>query len=176
MDGFSLSTPNIRASGDGSFAIAGGGGLLVDVEIDSKQALERILAVLRIVSQLPQTAPDGRYSYRGSLDWGPEQIASATLSGDFSIEEFALGGQRWDHLALQGVLSPDRIDVIEGRMADGSGELRFSGRLPLHEHGALDVAILATGIDARKLARASGVALPIEGLLAMEASAGRHAV
>ena len=170
VDGFSLSTPNIRASGDGSFAIAGEGGLLVDVEIDSKQALERILAVLRIVSQLPQTAPDGRYSYRGSLDWGPEQIASATLSGDFSIEEFALGGQRWDHLALQGVLSPDRIDVIEGRMADGSGELRFSGRLPLHEHGALDVAILATGIDARKLARASGVALPIEGLLAMEAS------
>ena len=170
VDGFSISTPNIRASGDGSFAVAGGGELLVDVEIDSKQALERVLAVLRIVSQLPPTAPDGRYSYQGSLDWGPEQIASATLSGDFAIDEFALGGQRWDHLALQGVLYADRIDVMEGRMVDGSGDLRFSGSLPLHEHGALDVAILATGIDARKLALASGFALPIEGLLSMEAS------
>lgn len=170
VDGFSISTPNIRASGDGSFAVASGGELLVDVEIDSKQALERILAVLRIVSQLPPTAPDGRYSYQGSLDWGPEQIASATLSGDFAIHEFALGGQRWDHLTLQGVLHSDRIDVMEGRMVDGSGDLRFSGSLPLHEHGALDVAILATGIDARKLALASGFAIPIEGLLAMEAS------
>ena len=170
VDGFSLATPNSRASGNGSFTVAGGGGLLVDVEIDSKQALERILAALRIVSPLPPTAPDGRYSYHGSLDWGPEQIASATLSGDFSIEEFTLGGQRWDHLALQGVLSADRIDVMEGRIVDGSGDLRFSGRLPLHEHGALDVALSATGIDARKLALASGFALPIEGLLAMEAS------
>ncbi|MDE0108825.1 MAG: translocation/assembly module TamB domain-containing protein [Bryobacterales bacterium] len=170
VDGFSLATPNIRASGSGGFAVAGGGELLVEVEIDSKQALERILAVLRIVSQLPPTAPDGRYSYRGSLDWGPEQIASATLSGDFSIEEFTLGGQRWDHLALQGVLFPDRIDVMEGRMVDGAGDLRFSGSLPLQEHGALDLAISATAIDARKLALASGFALPIEGLLAMEAS------
>lgn len=170
VDGFSLATPNMRASGNGSFAVAGGGGLLVEVEIDSKQALERVLASLRIVSPLPATAPDGRYSYQGSLDWGPGQIASATLSGDFAIEDFTLGGQRWDHLALQGVLSADRIDVMEGRIVDGSGELRFSGSLPLHEQGALDVAMSATGIDSRKLALAIGFALPIEGLLAMEAS------
>lgn len=170
VNGFSLATPNIRASGNGSFAAAGGGELSVDVEIDSKQALERILAALRIVSQLPPTAPDGRYAYQGSLNWGPEPIASATLSGDFSIEDLKLGGQRWDHLALQGVLSPDRIDVTEGRMVDGSGDLRFGGSLPLHERGALDVAIFATGIDARKLALASGFPLPLEGLVAMEAS------
>ena len=170
VEDFSLETPNVRASGNGLIEVASGGELQLEVDVDSKQALERILAALGTGVTLPPSAPDGQYSYQGSLDWGPDQLATATMNGDFAIEDFVFGGQRWDHLALRGTLARDRLDVLEGRLVDGSGGLRLSGSLPLLTDGALNLAISATAMDASKLARASGFTLPIEGLLAMEAS------
>ena len=170
VEDFLIQTPNVQASGSGLIGIASGGNLQLEVDVDSQQALERILAALDTGAILPPSAPDGHYSYQGSLDWGPDRLASATLSGDFAIEDFIFGGQRWEHLALRGVLARDRLDVLEGRLVDGSGRLRLSGSLPLLKDGALSLAISAVEMDAGKLARASGFTLPIEGLLAMEAS------
>ena len=170
VEEFSLQTPNVRASGSGLIEVASGGELQLEVDVDSKQALERILAALGTGATLPPSAPDGQYSYQGSLDWGPDRLATATLNGDFAIDDFVFGGQRWDHLALRGSLAPDRLDVLEGRLVDGPGGLRLSGSLPLLTDGALNLTISATAMDASKLARASGFTLPIEGLLAMEAS------
>ena len=170
VEAFSIETPNMRASGDGHVSIAEGGELQVKVAVDSKQALERILAALNTSARLPSTAPDGQYSYQGSLDWGPDPLASAELTGDFAIENFRWGGQRWSHLALRGILAPDRLDVLAGRLVDGGGELNLRGSLPLLEDGALKLAASATAMDAGKLARASGFTLPIEGKLAMQLS------
>lgn len=170
VEAFSIETPNMRASGGGHVSVAAGGELQVKVAVDSRQALERILAALNTGARLPSTAPDGRYSYQGSLDWGPDPLASAELSGDFAIEDFMWGGQRWNHLALRGILAPDRLDVLAGRLVDGGGELNLRGSLPLLEDGALNLAVSATAMDAGKLARASGFTLPIEGKLAMQVS------
>ncbi len=170
VEGFSLETPNIRASGAGQLSITGGGTLQVAAEVDSRQALERLLAALKIGSALPQSAPDGSYAYRGSLSWARGPLADAKLSGDFTIDEFEWGGQHWSRLSLRGMLAPDRLEVLDGRLVDGDGELSMRGSLPLLPDGALNLAISAAAMDTGKLARASGFTVPIEGLLAMQAS------
>ena len=170
VESFSIETPNIQASGGGHLAVGGGGELQVEATVDSKQALGRILAALNASARLPSTAPDGRYSHRGSLKWGPDPLASAEMSGDFAIEDFIWGGERWNHLALHGKLASDRLDVLSGRLVDADGELHLRGSLPLLEDGALNLAVSATAMDAGKLARASGFTLPIEGSLAMQVS------
>ena len=170
VESFSIETPNIQASGDGDVSVTAGGELQVEVTVDSRQALGRILAALNTSARLPSTAPDGRYSYQGSLNWEPDPLASVDMSGDFAIEDFIWGGERWNDLALRGKLGSDRLDVLSGRLADAGGELHLRGSLPLLEDGALNLALSATAMDAGKLARASGFTLPIEGKLAMQVS------
>ena len=170
VPGFSLETPNLRASGSGFLSGDSGGELLVDVSMDSRQAVERILATLQAETVLPPAAPDGAFSFRGSVRWPQSSAAAATIKGDFAVDDFIFGGQQWEHLAIHGELAPDGLQVLRGQLVDGPGRLSLTGALPLREDGALSLQVTASGMNAAKLARASGFTLPINGTLAMEAT------
>ena len=163
-----VETPNALVSASGSIDLAGQGRMELEASMASRQAVERVLAVVQPEAYLPASAPDGRYSFRGSMMGGARQAGAMILDGEFSIEDPLFGDQRWERLAVTGTLSPAGIEVRSGRLIDAEGSLSLQGRLPMQEDGALSLEVSASGVDAAKLAKASGFGLPIEGSLTME--------
>lgn len=168
IDQLRISTPNASAVARGSITAGGRGALELVASIGSFRAVERIFAFFRPGAALPPFAPDGKYSFEGSLRSGTGQVEDAVLDGEFALEDFLLGGQRWERFALLGAVSRDGVEVREGELVDGGGSVRLSGRLPLRIDGALQLEAAARRLDAAKVARASGFGLPIEGSLAMD--------
>ena len=142
--------------------------LQVEGSMESRQAVERILATVQPRVLLPLTMPDGQFSFRGEMRGSLGKESQAVLDGQFSVEDFVFGGQRWDRLALQGTLSPAAIEVQDGYLVDGDGRLSMLGTLPLRDDTALKLRASGKGIDAGKLAKASGFGLPIDGDVAIE--------
>ncbi len=164
-----LDTPNakLRISGliDGDQQAE----LQVEASMESRQAVERILATVQPQALLPVSMPDGRFSFRGDLRGRLGKESEAILDGQFSVEDFVFGGERWERLALQGTLSPEAIEVFDGQLVDGEGRLAMRGTLPLQDGPDLELTASGERINAGKLVKASGFGLPIDGAVAIEA-------
>ena len=158
----------VKASG----LVSGSGeaDLSIESEIGSKQAAAALLALLDAELAIPDGMPDGRVAFAGDLQGPLGNPADLVLDGDFSLQEFDLGGQRWDRVSFLGRLSAAGIEIIEGEAVDGDGRLNIQGKLPLIRDRTVDLEVSGQGFDARKLGRASGFGLPIEGSVAIEAS------
>ena len=163
-----LETPNALVSAAGSIGLAGHGEMEIEASMASRQAVERVLAVVQPAATLPLSAPDGRYSFRGSMRGGAGQASEVILDGDFSIEDPVFGDQQWKRIAVTGTLSASGIEVRSGQLTDEQGGFSLHGQLPMQDEGTLSLAVSASDVDAGKLAKASGFGLPIEGSLAME--------
>ena len=163
-----IETPNALVGAVGSIDLAGHGELEIEASMASRQAVERVLAVVQPAAILPASAPEGRYSFRGSLRGEAGQASAVVLDGDFSIENPVFGDQQWERIAVTGTLSPSGIEVRSGQLTDEKGGFSLHGQLPMQDDGTLSLVVSAEGVDAGKLAQASGFGLPIEGSLAME--------
>ena len=163
-----LATPHARVDLSGTFQRSGIGLLEVGASIGSRRALERILSTVLPRTELPQSAPDGRYSFRGTMRGELGQIADATLDGEMAIEDFVIGGQRWERLSLHGQVSAAGMNVREGQLIDGAGRLALRGSIPMRDDGALHLRVSASGMNAGKLVKTSGFGLPIDGSLSMD--------
>ena len=164
-----LETPNAEVRASGLIDADQRAELQVEASMESRQAVERILATVQPQALLPVSMPDGRFSFRGDLRGRLGKGSEAILDGQFSVKNFEFGGERWDRLALQGTLSPEAIDVLDGQLVDGEGRLGMRGTLPLRDGPPLELRASGEGIDAGKLVKASGFGLPIEGSVAIEA-------
>ena len=162
-----LSTPQTRLSVSGTFDRAGRGRLEVDASLGSKEAVGRLLAAADPEAAVPPAAPDGRYALRGEVRCQLGQLKDTTFTGQIDIEDFVFGGERWERLAVRGAVSATVAQVRDGRLVDGSGQLNLQGAIPLGMAEGLDIDVRATGMEAGKLARASGFGLPLEGGLSM---------
>ena len=163
-----IETPNAVVSAVGSIDLEGHGEMEIQASMASRQAVERVLAVVQPAAILPAPAPDGRYSFRGSMRGAAGRASAVVLDGDFAIEDPVFGDQQWERIAVTGTLSPSGIEVRSGQLTDEKGGFSLYGQLPMQDDGALSLVVSAEGVDAGKLAKASGFGLPIEGSLAME--------
>ena len=163
-----LATPDARIEFSGRFPLARAGHAEIEASIGSGRALQRILESVWMSAGLPFPAPDGSYSFRGSARSQPGQMRNVVLQGEFTIKDFVFGGERWEQISLHGEVSRARIAVRRGHLADGKGRLELRGTLPLRGDGALHLSVSASGMNASKIARASGFGLPIDGSLSMD--------
>ena len=163
-----LATPDARIELSGTFPLAQAGHAEIEASIGSGRALEQILKSVWMPAGLPDSAPDGNYSFVGSARSQLSQIRNTVLSGEFRIEDFLVGGERWEQISLYGEVSPTRIAVRQGHLMDGRGRLDLRGTLPLRSDGALRLSVSASEMNASKIARASGFGLPIDGSLSMD--------
>lgn len=170
VSALNLATPNAEIAASGSVGLDGEGALEVEASMESLQAGERILALVHPSVEIPANAPDGRYTFRGTLRERIDRPAEARLEGEFAIEDFLFGGQRWEQLTVSGVLSAESVEAHHGQLRDGDGTVTFHGSLPLLEEGVVDITARASGIDTGKLAKAGGFGLPIDGSLSMNVS------
>ena len=162
-----LSTPNARISASGSVRLAGRGELQVEASMASLEAGRRILALVQPQVTLPSSTPDGRYSFHGTLSGRTDRAFDTILDGEFAIENFSFRNQRWERLSVTGQLGAEGLEVQHGRLVDRDGVLELQGTLPILADGTLQIQAQAIKIDASKLARASGLELPIEGSMSM---------
>ena len=162
-----LSTPETRLGLSGIFDRAGRGHLEVDASIGSKQAAWRLLTAVEPDAALQPAVPDGRYGLRGEVRCQLGQLKDTAFAGRIDIEDFVFRGERWERLTVRGEVSATAMQLRDGRLVDGSGELILQGAIPLGIAEGLDINVRATGMDAGKLARASGFGLPLEGRLSM---------
>lgn len=163
-----LATPNAEIATSGSFRLVGEGALEVEASMETLQAGERILALVHPSLEFPPDAPDGRYTFDGTLRGRLDRPAETELEGEFAIEDFAFGGQRWERLNVSGVLSAESVEARHGQIVDGNGTVAFHGSLPLLDEGAVEIRATASGLDAGKLAKAGGFGWPIDGSLSMD--------
>lgn len=165
-----LTTPNAEVASSGSFRLNGQGELEVKASMESLEAGQRILALIHPAVEIPPDAPDGRYTFDGTLRGRIDRPAETELEGEFAIEDFSFGGQRWERLDVSGVLSAESIEARQGRVRDGLGTVAFDGSLPLLEEGPVDIRASASRMDTGKLAKAGGFGWPIGGKLSMDAA------
>ena len=163
-----LSTPNAQVALNGTLDLDGHASFELRAEVESKQAVERILAALQPTVALPPSAPDGRFSFQGRVLGRLGSGSDAVLDGEFAVEDFLFGGQRWKQLSLQGSLSPTRFEIRGGRLTDPAGLLELRGTLPLRDAGAVHLSVLGEDFDAAKLAQAIGIGAPIGGAVALD--------
>lgn len=167
-----LATPNAEVAASGSFRLDGEGVLEVDASMESLQAGERILALIHPAVAIPPNAPDGRYTFDGTLRGRIDRPEETKLEGEVAIEDFSFGGQRWERLDVSGVLSAASVEAHQGQVRDGRGTVAFHGSLPLLDEGAVDIRATASQMDTGKLARAGGFGWPIGGALSMDMTLG----
>ena len=164
----SLGTPDARLEVAGSLPLGRPGRAEITASVGSLQTLRTILDFVGEEFQLPDAAPDGRYSFQGEVrsQWG--RLHSAALEGEWSIEDFVLGGQRWQSLTMVGEFNTSGMDIRRGRLADGEGLVEFLGTAPIGSQDPLQLVVSASKLGAGKLAKASGFDLPIDGSLTMD--------
>ncbi len=163
-----LAAPDARIELSGTFLRSGAGQAEIEASARSKRALERILATVQPRADLPPSAPEGQYSFRGRMKSQRGQMQTAVLEGEMTIEDFLVGGQRWERLSLRGEFSAAGMDVRQGQLVDGAGRLQLRGTVPLRGDKALKLAVSASEMNAAKIAEASGFGLPIDGSLSMD--------
>lgn len=163
-----LALPDARIDLSGTFPFSRAWHAQIEGSVASGGALERILATIRPPAEMPLSPPDGHYSFRGSLTSQTGQVQHATLQGELTVQDFLVGGARWERLELRGAVSADRITVRQGHLADGNGRLEVRGAVSLRSDEALQFTISASDVNASKIAEASGFGLPIDGSLSMD--------
>ncbi len=168
VHGLDLTTPNAEVASSGSFRLDGEGALEVEASMESLQAGQRILALIHPAVEIPPNAPDGRYTFDGTLRGRIDRPAETKLEGEFAIEDFVFGGQRWERLNVSGVLSAESVEARQGQIRDGHGTVAFHGSLPLVDEGAVAIRATASHMDTGKLANAGGFGWPISGALSMD--------
>ena len=171
LSSLELLTPNARLRASGTADGHEAGTFQVEAAVSSGPAVERVLAVVQPHVERALPMPDGRYSFEGELHASLGDEPEAILEGQFFIEDFEFGGQRWERLALRGALSSAAFEILDGQLADAGGHVRVRGSLPTGEQGPLQLQASGKGIDAAKLVRASGFGLPVSGAVALEIDA-----
>lgn len=169
IEDFSVRTPNLRAAGHGRIALDGSGTLRLELAADSRGGVERALAIAQRGAALPKDAPEGFYGYSGAVLWENPTFAGLRFDGTFWINDIVARSQPWGRLQIDGTLRREGLYVRKGRLEDGAAQVTFSGKLPLVEDGAADIAVAAKGLDAAKLSRTVGLELPVAGTLDMRA-------
>ncbi len=163
-----LSTPNAQIALNGTLDGNRHASFELRTEVESKPAIERILAALQPKVALPPSAPDGRFLFDGQVLGRLGSGSDAVLDGEFALEDFQFGGQRWKQLSLQGSLSATRLEIRSARLTDRAGLLELRGTLPLQDAGALHLNVLGEAFDAAKLAQAIGIGVPVGGSVALD--------
>lgn len=165
VSGVQIRTPNTEVSVRGQIDDVRQGILEIEAATTSLQALERILATVQPQPLLPRSMPDGRFGFRGQIQaWlGPDPFKG--FRGEISVEDFEVAGERWERLVVQCELSRSAVVVHDGELVDGEGRLDVRGTLPLDGSPRLELSLTGDNMDAAKLVRASGFAIPIDGLV-----------
>ena len=165
-----LATPNATVSLSGSVDRRRLVELDIAASLESRQAVERILAALQPHATLPSILPDGQYSFRGRMTGsiGPEP--EAVLAGDFSITDLTFEDARWDRLSVRGTLSAEGLEIRDGQLVDGSSHVNVRGVLPLRSDREIDLRISGQDVSAAKLLKTAGLAYPLDGTADIEAS------
>lgn len=156
----------IEASG----TVAGDGyaELEVQVDIGSRAALEDLFGSLYPTARLPTLTPDGSYRYRGRMVGPLAEESRTSLVGELTVEDFLLGGERWESMWARGIVSARGLRIRDGFLAGGGGRLDVRGFFPMDPDETMAVSATTVRMSAGKLARAGGFDLPIDGSLSMD--------